>query len=211
MVVLPLGVGRSGTSIIAGLLHNLGVYMGRDFIPIDSYNIHGYFEDKEIMLLQSKLLHSINRSWWNPPLSDLELKNCDQTIISELRSIIADRSNCEGVWGWKDPRTKFLLPLYSDLLDNVHYIIVFRDVLATAMSIMKRDKIDEIAAYYVIQSHTNKLYDIIFKRQSPTLIMSFQDFFNRPEFEIDRICDFIGIGKQGDRLRTFIDPNEKHF
>src|SRR5437879_5732793 len=53
---LILGSGRSGTSMLAGMLHGAGYYMGTHLIPADESNPKGYFEDDEINAINEALL-----------------------------------------------------------------------------------------------------------------------------------------------------------
>ena len=45
---LILGSGRSGTSMIAGILHKAGYFMGDNLYPPRSANPKGFFENWEI-------------------------------------------------------------------------------------------------------------------------------------------------------------------
>ncbi|RLG70056.1 MAG: sulfotransferase family protein, partial [Candidatus Iainarchaeum archaeon] len=47
--VVILAPGRSGTSLLAGILHKLGVDMGDDGEEKSSYNPWGYFENKDFI------------------------------------------------------------------------------------------------------------------------------------------------------------------
>jgi len=47
MVVAVVGLARSGTSCVAGILHHLGVCMGHRLRPADECNPRGYFEDHD--------------------------------------------------------------------------------------------------------------------------------------------------------------------
>ena len=46
--IMVLGVGRSGTSAVAGALHKLGVNMGDSFVITDNTNPLGTFEDEDV-------------------------------------------------------------------------------------------------------------------------------------------------------------------
>lgn len=53
-MILVLGAGRSGTSAIAGFLHESGISMGRSFHLPDEFNKNGYWEDLEVQDLDCK-------------------------------------------------------------------------------------------------------------------------------------------------------------
>lgn len=47
---LVLGVPRSGTSVTAGILHHLGVFMGERFLPTTKMNPRGFWHDLDFEL-----------------------------------------------------------------------------------------------------------------------------------------------------------------
>ena len=47
--VIVLGMHRSGTSLIASILHLSGISMGKEFLRPDNGNPGGYFEDLEFL------------------------------------------------------------------------------------------------------------------------------------------------------------------
>lgn len=52
--IFVIGVPRSGTSCICGILHRLGVRMTlNEFIPASNANPTGFYEDKEILKIIS--------------------------------------------------------------------------------------------------------------------------------------------------------------
>ena len=53
-IIIVLGMHRSGTSLIAGVLHEMGVNMGSNLMKADEYNPKGYFEDIEIYKFNSR-------------------------------------------------------------------------------------------------------------------------------------------------------------
>ncbi len=47
--VVVLGTGRSGPSAVAGILHTLGVSVGRNLLGSNRSNPRGYFEDRDLV------------------------------------------------------------------------------------------------------------------------------------------------------------------
>ena len=110
--IIVTGVGRSGTSVIAGILHHLGVYMGEEFIPANKSNLTGYWEDKEFIKLNAHLLeYQITIELWYKKISELVSK----------RQALGEK------WGFKDPSITNLLNFYVQLFPNALYINCTRD------------------------------------------------------------------------------------
>lgn len=117
--IVVLGQPRTGTSYIAGLLLNLGVYMGSRFDPPDEYNPRGYFEDKEIVQLAAGRYTGL--------LTQTE-------FVAGLRVIFKLRKSMHSRWGFKVPLT-FLWPqtVYT-LIPSAKVIITHREKEATISS-----------------------------------------------------------------------------
>jgi hypothetical protein len=58
---LILGSGRSGTSMIGGILHNAGYYMGQNLYLPNEANPKGFFENKEINDINELILSSYDK------------------------------------------------------------------------------------------------------------------------------------------------------
>src|SRR5438105_10232021 len=63
---LILGSGRSGTSMLAGMLRGAAYYMGAHLIPADDGNPKGYFEDDEINAINEALLAPVTPRFLRP-------------------------------------------------------------------------------------------------------------------------------------------------
>jgi len=61
--VVVLGMHRSGTSAVAGCLERLGICMGRRLAPGDEWNPGGYFEDRDLVELNDRLLSAQGIRW----------------------------------------------------------------------------------------------------------------------------------------------------
>ena len=133
-IVVVAGMHRSGTSLTASMLERLGVDVGTDLLPADRSNVRGYYEDRVFLEFQRGLLRRATprdtpgwRDWgWT------EREVLDEDTIAagapDARRLVAERAAALGErpWGWKDPRTTLLLDLWDRILDDAHYVCVYR-------------------------------------------------------------------------------------
>lgn len=146
-----LGMHRSGTSMVSRALNLLGVYIGENdkLIKPGQYNPEGFWEHKQITKTQQKLLETIGASWdqetplpeqWSETKETNEFKNQILTLVEK------DFSGNK-LWGWKDPRTSILLPIWHDIFKRLKietsYIIVVRNPLDVAASLYSRNRISK--------------------------------------------------------------------
>lgn len=147
--ILIIGMHRSGTSMLAKALRECGVFMGAD--------VQGNYESFLFMSLNDALFIRCYSTWNNPFGIHLALQN-QQTVDDLARfAFNAMRSNANSylrpggrdgadnildidfVWGWKDPRNTFTLPVWSRIFPNNRIIHVMRHGVDIANSLFQRD------------------------------------------------------------------------
>lgn len=137
-----LGMHRSGTSLVAGLIANAGVAAGTEtgLFAGDQHNATGYYEQREIVALNDEILTSVGATWWSPP----------ETLLSPRPEWVArarDVAQTVGITGhdqrlavFKDPRTSLTWPVWTHALRrNVFPLIVVRHPVDVARSLWLRD------------------------------------------------------------------------
>ncbi|MEO7103899.1 MAG: glycosyltransferase [Gemmatimonadaceae bacterium] len=136
--ILVLGMHRSGTSAVAGLLHLAGAFVGEgsDLLPAHPQdNPTGYWERDDIVIAHDSALAACGFKW--DQIAGLDPAKFDphvsRELIAQLRPIIANLSNGSS-WLVKDPRLCLLLPQWFTLLDQPGCVVVVRDPREIAAS-----------------------------------------------------------------------------
>jgi hypothetical protein len=129
---------RSGSSLLSGVLHRLGVCMGEDEdLGLGRHlNPLGCFEDQEFqrislnILLESDLLLDLSRRL---AIDEARLER----VVRRYRRAVAEfvSSRQQRVWGFKDPGLVYSLPYLHDLFPEPRYIHLERDPGDTARSL----------------------------------------------------------------------------
>jgi hypothetical protein len=112
------GVGGSGTRLVAQLLQNMGIFMG------------DYLNEAEDALAFMQIYEGYINNYL------MGVANYQQLADELLRAMIYHRKNCSAnsQWGWKNPRSIYLLPILDCLIPNLRFIHVVRDGLAISTS-----------------------------------------------------------------------------
>ncbi|MBO9998231.1 MAG: glycosyltransferase [Cyanobacteria bacterium SID2] len=130
-VFIVTGMHRSGTSLLASFLQNMGIEFGDRLHPADRFNPKGYYEDIDFLTFQRRVLAAScdrnDRGWRDWGWTEHE--TLDRSKFADYREaarqLIESRSNCPK-WGWKDPRSSLMLEFWDDLLPNANYIFIYR-------------------------------------------------------------------------------------
>lgn len=148
MIYVVMGMHRSGTSAIAGLLHDNGITMGEDssFYPRPSpENPKGFYEDVRFRNINDELLkcNHLYVDDWDVP-EDAPFRDATAEIFENARTLITEMQDRYPNWGWKDPRTCLTWPFWATVLDSLgllretKIIGTTRDPSRIAKSMIKR-------------------------------------------------------------------------
>jgi len=201
--IIVLGRGRSGTSLVAGLLDKLGVDMGISR-PATQNNPKGYFEDIEISALLDKYVDEEQM----PEMTDWNKK-----FEEEFKELV---KNKKGLWGWKQPKTLYLLPSIVRYLENPHIIVCNREEEAHIKSINSAfwgNQKSEEWCRQSIRHYKTELRKFFEFNSYPRLDVQFEDFMdeNKREETIKKICDFVGVEYNPEKIKGFIDPKQSKY
>lgn len=131
--IIILGMHRSGTSCLTGIMQRAGVELGEVFTA-NPHNKKGNRESAQIMALNDQVL-AFNGGSWDEPVMVTKWNNQQRgerdAIISNLTSAAAD------YWGFKDPRTLLTLPFWYEAI-KPQFIGTVRHPVSVARSLNKR-------------------------------------------------------------------------
>jgi hypothetical protein len=130
---IVIGMGRSGTSYLAGLLHASGIDMGTELKQPDRFNELGYFEDLPVTQVHERWLARVGLDFGSIS-SDLPVDGGPE-MEAELREALGPRLDQPGRWGMKPPGILFFWPMWQQLLPSTTVLLVpFRHPYAVAES-----------------------------------------------------------------------------
>jgi len=131
------GMHRSGTSLLARLLHECGLHIGRsdELVPATPANVEGYWEHAAFVEFNERLLAEVGGAWdIAPPLTAWDELDSRETLMKQARELLDDLST-KGVWGWKDPRNSITMPFWTHVLPDMKVVICVRNPLEVALSL----------------------------------------------------------------------------
>jgi len=131
--IAVLGMHRSGTSCLTGLLEDAGVWLG-DVSKSDPFNRKGNQERREIAQLHDRVLADNGALWDAPPAGDCRWPT---QRVAELRAILSDYP-ADRRWGIKDPRACFTVSGWLQERPDLRLVGTFRHPAAVAASLRKR-------------------------------------------------------------------------
>jgi hypothetical protein len=215
--VTVLGMHRSGTSLCAHLLHALGVNMA-DAPGISPNNAKGHWERPRINDLNDQIFGFFDRAWSGPShilampdhwLGDPRV----QAVKRALVSVLSLGMTGGGLYGFKDPRTARLLPLWREVFADAgaapRFVFCIRDPAQVSRSVSARDKMArEQAEYRWLLYNAEAIANL---GESEICLVPYEDWFTQPDVTMRRIARFIDAPPPPpDLAGTIIDGGLRH-
>lgn len=201
-VLVVLGMDRSGTSLCTNVLSALGMSLGADLLAADRFNERGYFEDREIWRLHERMLAVLGRSWDTlatvrpfPPLwwQSPPMESFRQQLAEIARARISAASG--SIWGFKDPRTILLLPLWKAVFHDLGvqpvFIVCVRHPGAVAQSLAARDRFPTLFSELLWLEKT--LTACLESWDAPNCIIHYEDWFVQPWRSTETLIKTCGL------------------
>ena len=200
--VIILGMHRSGTSMVGGVLSRLGVDLGDDSPGRQISNPLGHFEDRDFLKINVAILAEAGGSWNHPPQAIKILENGKkyfpqiQNLLDSRREITRGRP-----WGWTDPRTSLTLELFVPYLSNAFFIWCQRNPDEIAASLWKRNKILLDEGLELAKVYEDRIAEYFSKnRELPLLKVSYQNVIEHPEVWIESLISFLDLNPNEDQI-----------
>jgi len=218
--VIVLGMHRSGTSALAGMLSLLGIQFGRSLFPPQADNPRGYWEHREIVDLDDRMLMALGSSWddMRPPPQSWWTDERASPFRAEIIRVLRRDFATAQTWGIKDPRLCRLVPLWCDMLDelgcHVCFILIHRHPLEVAHSLKRRDGFDVRKSGLLWVEHN--LLSEKWTRGRPRLFASYDQILEQPDdmsVKISKMIDQsagVPAKRQLDAVRGFLSAGLRH-
>jgi len=158
-MIIVTGSGRSGTSAVARVLHESGISMGRDLLGPTEFNARGYYEERDVVAMNDRILAGCGLRPADGSLSRLHLtlmRALGSTRLPAARRKTASRAevltiaarygeamqglgaNVPSSGGLKDPRFCWTLEAWLPYFSKEPRVIVcLRSPEAIAASVMR--------------------------------------------------------------------------
>jgi len=216
-VVVVLGPGRSGTSLVTQVLKEFGLSVSDDLLGPRYHNPEGPMEDLEIATIyDSELLPLVGSNRLLPFPWEQAKRNIPEiaSVQEKLKGILEKNLNkSPSIWGFKDPFTSSVLPLWLQIFNRAgvvpRFILCTRNPSAVVAS-RKNSFGDEQSASELawLNSSVSALSD----SGLDLFVVHYEDWFVDPQLlaqallhysELDLPCQ----GNLSDVLANIVKPN----
>jgi hypothetical protein len=220
-IVVVLGMHRSGTSLCAHVLSAMGIDMA-DNIGVARGNDKGHWERWEIVEFHDHILRLFNRDY-HGPFHDFSLPVAwwadprVHQIKDEIVAFLKQRMG-ESDFGFKDPRTVRLMPLWHQIFNDLKlvpkFVLCLRNPAQVARSLNSRDGIDNDIGEYRWLVHMADFFR--YSGSFDVCAVEYEEWFRDPLSNFERLRAFLDLQWQQSAadldlvLSGIIDPALRH-
>lgn len=218
-LIVVLGMHRSGTSSITRGLKVLGVELGdRLMPPVTGINEKGFWEDIDLTDLNVEILDALGGDW----KSHAQINSADVAFLREKGfftravEIIQSKTQSAEIYGFKDPRVAKLLPFWNEVFAHcnfdVRYVLVIRNPLSVAKSLLKRDGLDTGQSYLLWLDHV--ITSLQNNNDRNSVVIDYDLLMHSPEHELNRLSRQLELEINHQELQRytteFLDSELRH-
>ncbi|EQD65991.1 hypothetical protein B1A_08308, partial [mine drainage metagenome] len=168
----------------------LNVYLGDDLMPGQPDHPAGYWEDNRITATNDRILASQGFSWRKPGFdcTRMKLDSSYRPTVEAIAEDLRPRFSQAPLWGFKDPRTCRLVPLWKDVFKKLGvraaYVIVVRHPRSVAESLRAKYGMSLRLGYMLWLEHITAALHAT--RRDQRVFVSYDRMLDDPRRELRR-------------------------
>ncbi|QGZ62716.1 sulfotransferase family protein [Paraburkholderia acidisoli] len=207
MLLVVLGMHRSGTSATARAMAALGADLGDRLMPAaDGNNDKGFFEDYDIVKLNVELMAAAGMEWHTLGEIDVSRIAPERLAAFEAEALATLRAKClHTTFALKDPRLarliRFWKPVFERVGVPVKYVLSVRHPLSVARSLAKRDGMAEEKALHLWLEHV--VPSLAETRECERVIVDYDTLLDQPTAELERIAARLNLSVDAASLAEY--------
>ena len=199
--IIVLGVERSGTSVVAEMVHRWGAYAGAPEMlhEADAHAPRGYWEFLPLWDLLAELGDfASGATWWDCDFQQrIKNKAADPAYRTKAIELMSQMDKGRP-WFWKDPALSHFLPFWKQIWGDAIYIITVRNPRDTAVSWQKfimpsnvKVRISFVAMNLLRWQHMMTLILQHTEDAQHRLFLGYEDIMRQPRVQAERLAEFL--------------------
>lgn len=222
--ILVLGIERTGTSLVADLIHRWGAYPGEpDSLGTpDAANPRGYFEHAPMEELLLEVAASTGVTPWDPRFPGLLRQRADDPVLRAKALELVARMEEPGLpWLWKEPFLSLHISFWERILAAPACVVTVRNPHDSARSFARIGLGQEMSdrlpltSFFILRWQLFMLSILdYFERNPDHLVVCYEDLLRSPAEQVERLRRFLdrqlGLPEGGEersaRMLAAVDP-----
>lgn len=189
--------------MVSGILHNLGINMGKNIGKAHWSNPRGHFEEEQFIKLNDRILKAAGGTWAFPPSTEAITAQHNNFAVEIDRLLKLKPGNA---WGWKDPRTSLTIGLYLQYLNEPYFLICHRNAKKVAQSLKRRNSLRVGAGQALAQLYEHRINEVFAVNPGlRRLDLFYEQVTDNPKTWIKNIIGFLDIKPSTEQFQAAVD------
>jgi hypothetical protein len=195
VIVVVLGMHKSGTTLVASMLHHAGVPMLDAGQEVVAYDAGGFYERASTHEVNLALLDALpdDALHVHPP-ANLEVA---PALHAHMEGIVAGLDGLD--WGFKDPRTALTYAAWEAVLPEHKVIAIYRPVhdlwprfRETGLRRAPGNPARAVRLVRRWREHNAAILQVVGRAGADAIVLSYDALMTDRE-EVDRLAEFVGL------------------
>jgi hypothetical protein len=218
--ILVTGCMRSGTSLVAHLLNDNGIDIGKmDMVPFSNrnkkeHNKNGYFEIDCINKMENRILLDNSCEWTNKYSNKITVKN-NKKYIDHIQNLVKIM-NIKQPWLIKSNTFMRTMSLWKHNIDKLVVVYCFRNPKSVYNSLStKLQNINDVTIsknYW--KNHNLTFLQYLINNEIPTILINYDDLINNSHKVINHLSTklkLFNINLNNNDPTKIITNKERHY
>ena len=190
--IIVTGVGRSGTSAVARVLHESGLPMGHELEGPSPFNPAGLYEDSDVWRLNQSLVAELGM--WDPRHPGRWPRRSTVLAVAKGYQAAMRELAANALAGWKDPRFAVTLEAWLPHLPcRPKLVVCLRSPRPYADSVIRVfGLVERKAAERLWVKHYRRILDVIRDYKLEAACVEYDVLVERPREETATLAEFVG-------------------
>ena len=195
--ILVLGMHRSGTSALAGVIDAMGAAGPKTLLPPHDDNPRGFFESLPLVIAHEEMLASAGSCWhdWRQLNPQYIHSRAAERHRQKIKALLIDEFGDESSISIRDPRICRFVPFMSSILAEMNIspvaFLPLRNPLEVAYSLKRRDDIAIPKSLLLWLRHV--LEAEYHSRHMPRCFLPFENLLIDWRYHMDRAAEKTGV------------------
>jgi hypothetical protein len=196
-LIVVLGSGRSGTSMLMQALTSFGMLSSNNLIQANISNIEGFYENVEIKNIQANLITELSSFGYIPLIEGwLSDSAVNSAMIKLMRIVKESFGEFQGIYGIKDPRMNMLLPMWYRIFNQLSivpsFVLSVRSPASVVSSMVHQYGDSPAVAELAFLARSVEALE---NTSADCFIAHYEDWFKKPEALAQGLLAYTGLGQ----------------
>jgi hypothetical protein len=194
-IIVVLGAGRSGTSLLMRVLTNFGMTVSEKMTQSSVQNPTGTYEDSNIFSVHSDILEHFKTNQYLPLPENWLQTGVTRLSIQKLTDVVRNEvDNAKTIWGFKDPRTALFLAMWNKIFNRTKVVPIYILAVRSPESVVNSLKLqysyaEEISELFWL----HKNCEALFRTGANCFIIHYEEWFSRVNDVMHELLNYTGL------------------